>query len=117
MGIRQSRVGRSGTYGVERYTIASRLDPEAGWNDRVFWDHDEAIADEVIVCVVVRRFSFRGDYDSIGNACVLVDNGPGDHTIAPDSYWRLTRLPVSTLLEITRPHPNAFSYRCSAFTN
>src|SRR5205809_7170936 len=100
MGIRQSRVGRSGTYGVERYTIASRLDPETGWNDRVFWDDDQAIADEVIVCVVVRRFSFRGDYDSIGNACVLVDNGPVDHAIATVSDWRLSRLPVSSLLHI-----------------
>src|SRR5207249_10297147 len=117
MGIRQSRVGRSGTYGVERYTIASRLDPETGWNDRVFWDDDQAIADEVIVCVVVRRFSFRGDYDSIGNACVLVDNGPVDHAIAPDSDWRLTRLPVPTLLEIICPHHNAVSDRGAALNN
>src|SRR6266513_1539116 len=75
-------------WGVERYTIASRLDPETGWNHCVFWDHDQAIADEVIVCVVVRRFSFRSDYDSVGNACVLVDDGTVDHANETQSHWR-----------------------------
>src|SRR6266436_2267324 len=117
MGDRESDHLLHAQWGVERYTIASRLDPETRWNHCVFWDHDEAIADEVIVCVVVRRFSFRRDYDSIGNACVLVDNGPVDHAIAPDSDWRLPRLPVSTLLEIICPHHNAVSNRGAALNN
>src|SRR2546426_12244683 len=116
MGIRESRVRRSGTYGVERYTIASRLDPETGWNDRVFWDHNDAIADEVIVRVVVRRFSFRRDYDSIGDACVLVDNGTVDHAIAPDSDWRWPRVPSSVLCGRTCPHPKAASESSAALS-
>src|SRR6266487_2328011 len=107
MGIRGSRGRRSGTYGVERYTIASRLDPETGWNHCVFWDHDQAIANEVIVCVVVRRFSFRRDYGSVGNARVLVDDGTVDYAIAPDPDWRLPWLPVPVLLEVICPHHNA----------
>src|SRR5437763_7087226 len=117
MGIRESRVRRSGAYGVERYPIANRLDPETGWNDRVFWDYDEAIADEVIVCVVVRRFSFRRDYDSVGNARVLVDDGTVDYAIAPDLDWRLPCLPVSVLLEVICPHHNAVSDRRAALNN
>src|SRR5205814_80516 len=81
------------------------------------WARGVQVQPEVIVCVVVRRFSFRGDYDSIGNACVLVDNGPVDHAIAPDSDWRLPRLLVSTLLEIICPHHNAVSDRRAALNN
>src|SRR5438477_889820 len=117
MGDRESDHLLHAQWRVERYTIASRLDPETGWNHCVFWDHDQAIADEVIVCVVVRRFSFRRDYDSVGNARVLVDDGTVDYAIAPDPDWRLPCLPVSVLLEVICPHHNAVSDRRAALNN
>ena len=68
---------------------SDRSNPKTGWNHSVLWHHHDAVADEVIVSVKIRRLTFRRDYDPVGDTCVLVDDCTVDHAIAPDADRRL----------------------------
>src|SRR6266550_2326082 len=72
-----------------RTADATESNPETGWDDGVFRDHDDAVADKVVVCIQVRRFAFGCDYDAISDADVLIDDGAVDHAIASDAHTRL----------------------------
>ena len=72
-----------------RTADATESNPETGWDDGVFRDHDDAVADEVVICIQVRRFAFGCDYDAISDADVLIDDGAVDHAIASDAHTRL----------------------------
>src|SRR5216117_656398 len=71
-----------------------RSNPETGWDDGVFRYHHDAVADEVIIRIEVRRFAFGCDHDAVRDARVLVDDGAVDHAVAPDADARLRRIGV-----------------------
>ena len=81
---------RPGAYGIERYpTLAWRcaraLNPEAGWDDGIFRDHHDAIPDEIIISIQVRRFTFRRNHGAVADARIFVDDRAIDHAVAPDA--------------------------------
>src|SRR5262249_50329273 len=81
-------------------------DPETCGDHRVFWNHDDAVANEIIVRVQVLRFAFRRNHDAVADARVLVDNCAIDHAIFPDAHRRLRGI-SSAEFKVVRAHNDA----------
>ncbi len=48
------------------------LNPEAGWDDGVFRYHHDAVPDEVIISIQVRRFTFWRNHNAVADARVFL---------------------------------------------
>src|SRR6266704_6030482 len=108
----------SGAYGVERYPVTpTELDPKTGWYGCVFWHDYNAVADEVIFRIKIRRFSFGRNHGSVGNPGILIDNSAINHAIAADPDRRSPRICMSILLEVVRSHHDAIANGGAALNN
>src|SRR5205814_9459780 len=88
-----------------------------GWNHGILWYHHDAVTDEVIVCVQVRRLTFRRNDNAITDARVLIDNRAVNHAIAPDSDRYLAGILKPILLKIIRAHDDAVPDGRAALNN
>src|SRR3979411_80092 len=94
--------------GYARHPLVDRgsLNPKTGRNDCVFRNDHNPVADEIIIAIEIRRFSFRRDDDTVGDSRILIDDRAIDYAIASNPDGGLLFISVSILFEVISAHHN-----------
>src|SRR6516165_6801497 len=81
-----------------------------------FGHHNDAVSDEVVFSILVRRFTIWRDHDSFPNPSVFVDNGALNVAVASDAKWwsARPRFPGFCLVKAC-PHQDRVADRGAAF--
>src|SRR6266478_5263037 len=101
----------------DRHLNRVQSDPETWRNSRVFRNHDNPVADVIIFRVEIVRFPFRRNHDSVGNACVFINDGTIDHAIAAYADGNFLRGTVFAEFVKIGAHYHAVANGCAPLNN
>src|SRR5947207_87518 len=96
---------------------AARSDPEPWRDSCVFRNHDDPVADVIIFRVEIFRFPLRRNHNSVGNACVFVDDSAIDYAIAADYDGNFLRTAIATEFVKISAHHHAVANGCAALND
>src|SRR5439155_12426612 len=95
----------------------ARSDPEPWRDGCVFRNHDNSVADVIIFRVEIFRFPLRRNYNSVGNACVFVNDSAIHYAIAADADGNFLRTAIATEFVKISAHHHAVANGCAALND
>src|SRR5437763_13113043 len=96
---------------------AARSDPEPWRDGCVLRNHDDPVADVIIFRVEIFRFSLRRNHNSVGNACVFINDSAIDHAIASDADGNFLRTAIAAEFVKIGAHYHAVANGCAALND